>query len=50
MAPHQNYPCRGEDEWIAIAVASDEEGQNLVQAMGIRAWAENEKFASVLDR
>ena len=50
MAPHQNYPCQGEDEWIAIAVASDEEWQNLVQVMGTPAWAEDEKFAAVLDR
>ena len=50
MAPHQNYPCRGEDEWIAIAVATDEEWQNLVQAMGIPAWAEDEKFRTVLAR
>jgi crotonobetainyl-CoA:carnitine CoA-transferase CaiB-like acyl-CoA transferase len=50
MAPHQNYPCRGEDEWIAIAVASDEEWQCLVQAMGTPAWAEDEKFGTVLAR
>ena len=50
MAPHQNYPCRGEDEWIAIAVSSDEEWQNLVQAMGSPAWVEDEKFGSMLAR
>ena len=25
MAPHNVYPCQGEDQWVAIAVQSDEE-------------------------
>jgi crotonobetainyl-CoA:carnitine CoA-transferase CaiB-like acyl-CoA transferase len=50
MVPHQNYPCLGEDEWIAIAVSSDEEWQNLVQAMGSPAWAEDEKYRTALSR
>lgn len=32
-APHGAYPCRGEDEWITIAVSDDEEWQRLCAAM-----------------
>lgn len=33
MAPHNVYPCRGEDRWVSIAVASDSEWQALCRAM-----------------
>ncbi|MDP6403474.1 MAG: CoA transferase, partial [SAR202 cluster bacterium] len=29
MAPHGFYPCRGDDSWIAIAVASDDQWRAL---------------------
>jgi len=50
MAPHQNYPCQGEDAWIAIAVSSDQEWQNLMRAMGDPAWAKDEKFRTAPGR
>ncbi len=34
LAPHGIYRCKGEDEWVAIAVGSDEEFQQLCEAMG----------------
>ena len=34
MAPHNNYPCRGDDSWVAIAVRSDSEWARLCQLMG----------------
>ena len=33
MAPHGVYPCKGEDQWIAIAVTSDDEWRSLCQAL-----------------
>jgi benzylsuccinate CoA-transferase BbsF subunit len=44
------YPCAGEDRWIAIAVASDEEWRALVRAMGEPAWAREPELASAAGR
>lgn len=44
MCPHGNYPCKGDDEWIAIAVKTEEEWKALCKAMGNPPWAEEEKF------
>lgn len=49
-APHGAYPCRGADEWIAIAVQNDEQWQELVSAMGSPAWARDSRFASAAGR
>jgi benzylsuccinate CoA-transferase BbsF subunit len=45
MAPHGNYPCRGEDKWVSIAVKTEEEWLNLCQAMGNPEWTRDGKFA-----
>lgn len=50
MAPHGCYRCRGEDRWVTIAVASDEEWQGLCRAMGNPAWANDERFADTISR
>ena len=34
MAPHNTYPCAGEDKWIAIAVGSQSEWEALVPRDG----------------
>jgi benzylsuccinate CoA-transferase BbsF subunit len=46
MAPYGNYPCRGEDEWVSIAVRTEAEWRGLVAAMDDPAWAEGSMFAS----
>jgi benzylsuccinate CoA-transferase BbsF subunit len=46
MAPYGNYPCEGEDRWVSIAVATDEEWQGLKAALGSPAWTSDPKFAS----
>jgi crotonobetainyl-CoA:carnitine CoA-transferase CaiB-like acyl-CoA transferase len=38
-APHDAYPCAGEDQWCAIAVESDAQWQALRRALGDPAWA-----------
>ena len=43
-APHAVYPCKGEDQWCAIAVESEAQWKALRQAMGGPAWSENSKF------
>ena len=38
-APHGVYPCAGEDRYIAISIADDEQWSNFRKAMGDPAWA-----------
>ncbi|HTV95609.1 MAG TPA: CoA transferase [Steroidobacteraceae bacterium] len=44
MAPHGCYPCQ-EQEWISIAVRSDEEWRALCEAMGEPALGQDRRFA-----
>jgi len=44
MAPHNVYRCRGEDKWMAIAVDSEEEWQNLCRAVGHPEWLADKRF------
>lgn len=50
MAPHGCYPCQGEDKWVALAVANDEEWQAFCQAVGRPEWTVDERFADQLGR
>ncbi|OGO31806.1 MAG: hypothetical protein A2Z29_08375 [Chloroflexi bacterium RBG_16_56_11] len=50
MAPHGCYRCRGEDEWVAIAVSGQAEWKALVKAMGSPAWTKKEEFSDELSR
>ena len=44
MAPHNVYRSKGDDTWVAIAVASEDEWQSLCQAVGHPEWIEDERF------
>ena len=37
-SPYGAYPCLGEDEWVIIAVETDEEWQGLKTALGEPKW------------
>ncbi len=50
VAPHNTYPCRGEDRWIALAVMNDAEWQALVRAMDEPAWALDNRWATNANR
>jgi crotonobetainyl-CoA:carnitine CoA-transferase CaiB-like acyl-CoA transferase len=50
MAPHGCYRCKGEDEWIAIAVGSDEEWELFCGVIGHPPWAREERFESLYSR
>ena len=50
MAPHNAYPCRGEDQWVAIAVANDAQWAGLIAALGDPAWAADEANADQASR
>lgn len=47
MAPHNAYPCRGDDRWVAIAIGSDAEWRSLCAVMGNPPWADDPRFATV---
>jgi len=44
--PYGVYPCRGEDTWIIIACAGDDEWQSLAQRIGASSWAAEARFAT----
>ena len=50
MAPHNVYPVAGEDLWISIAVASDEEFAALATAINAPHLAGDERFATAEGR
>ena len=49
-APYGVYPCSGDDSWIIIACASDEEWQSMVGRIGRSSWAADAKFATKAGR
>lgn len=49
-APHNAYPCKGEDRWCAIAVFTDKEWESLCETLGHLEWGKNRKFATATAR
>lgn len=49
-APHGCYPCRGDDQWVTIAVFTDHEWEGFCQALGVPEWAKDERFSDALSR
>ncbi len=49
-APHNVYPCQGNDRWVTITVSTDEEWQCLRKAMDEPAWATDVRFDTSLGR
>src|SRR5713101_447741 len=50
MAPHGVFPAAGDDKWIAIAIASDEEFAQLSEVLGVSTMASDPKFARMSAR
>ena len=50
MAPHGCYRCKGDDEWIAIAVATDEQWRGLCEVLGDPSWCRDSRFGDSLSR
>ncbi|MFN0095031.1 MAG: CaiB/BaiF CoA transferase family protein [Dehalococcoidia bacterium] len=46
VAPHNTYPCAGDDNWVAIACHNDAEWQALVRAMDEPRWTFDVEFRS----
>ena len=49
-SPHNVFPCRGSDRWIAIAVSTDKEWQRLQKAMDEPLWAADFRFETARGR
>jgi benzylsuccinate CoA-transferase BbsF subunit len=48
--PHGVYPCAGEDRYIAISAANDEQWQRLRTAMGDPTWAAAPEYETRIGR
>jgi crotonobetainyl-CoA:carnitine CoA-transferase CaiB-like acyl-CoA transferase len=49
-APHGVYPSKGSDQWVAIAVFTDEEWSALARALGEPEWTKRPVFATLASR
>lgn len=49
-APHNAYPCAGEDRWCVIAAMNDGHWHALRRAMGDPQWAASATFATLIGR
>ena len=50
MAPHNNYRCKGDDSWVAIAVRSEDEWIPFCAAMGKPELASDPRFRDLSAR
>lgn len=50
IAPHGCYRCKGDDNWVAIAVSSDTEWNSLCDVMGNPEWTKHDKFSNNFSR
>ncbi|MEK7681919.1 MAG: CoA transferase, partial [Chloroflexota bacterium] len=50
MAPHNIYPCEGDDAWVAIAVTGEQEWRSLCKAIGRADIADQPAFADAVPR
>jgi crotonobetainyl-CoA:carnitine CoA-transferase CaiB-like acyl-CoA transferase len=49
-APYGCHPCAGDDNWVIIACAGNDEWRNMVNLIGKSSWAADAKFASKAGR
>jgi benzylsuccinate CoA-transferase BbsF subunit len=50
IAPQGVYPCRGDDQWLAISVVDDLRWEALVDLLGRPPWATGRSLASTAGR
>ena len=50
LVPSGAYRCEGEDRWVAIAAADEEQWRSLAKVMGHPEWITDERFAERLNR
>ncbi|MYH95227.1 MAG: CoA transferase, partial [Acidimicrobiia bacterium] len=45
-APQGLYPCQGHEQWLALAVATDQQWLALVEVLGSPDWADRPEYAT----
>jgi benzylsuccinate CoA-transferase BbsF subunit len=50
MAPHNCYRCQGDEKWVSIVIATDEEWKSFCNAIGNPAWTKDERFCDACSR
>ncbi len=50
FAPHNNYPCAGEDAWVSIAVSTDTEWRALTDVLGDGGLTRDARFCDSASR
>jgi len=50
LAPHRNYRCLGDDQWVAIVARNDADWAHLCRAMGRPELSGDPRFASMAAR
>ena len=50
MAPHGCYPCRGDDQWVTIAVRDDTDWLTFCEAIGAPELAADPRYAAAPQR
>ncbi|MDY6933729.1 MAG: CoA transferase [Spirochaetota bacterium] len=50
MAPHNCYPCKGENKWISIAIETEDEWLSFCNAIGNPEWTRDDRFSDVKSR
>lgn len=48
--PHNAYPCKGKDRWIAIAVHTEDEWESLCHVMGRPELVRDPRFENIVSR
>lgn len=49
-APHDSFPCAGQDQWCAIAIETDAQWLNLRSAIGDPGWSQDPALATAAGR
>jgi crotonobetainyl-CoA:carnitine CoA-transferase CaiB-like acyl-CoA transferase len=49
-APHNVYPCAGEDQWVSIVVSTEEEWRAFAVALGRDDWLGDDRLGSAEGR
>jgi benzylsuccinate CoA-transferase BbsF subunit len=44
MSIHNNYPCKGEDKWVSIAILTKKEWEGFCRAIGNPPWTKRDEF------
>ena len=50
MTPHNCYPCRGENQWVTIAIPSDAAWKRFCEAIENPSLSEDSRFSDPLSR